>query len=69
MLVSSVQNDSIMYIMYMCVCVYIHFQILFYYRLLQDIEYSSLCYTVGPSLSVLYIGGVYMLIPNHPHIF
>ena len=24
------------------------FQILFHYRLLQDIEYSSLCYTVGP---------------------
>ena len=24
------------------------FQILFRYRLLQDIEYSSLCYTVGP---------------------
>ena len=21
---------------------------LFYYRLLQDIEYSSLCYTIGP---------------------
>ena len=25
------------------------FQIIFYYRLLQDFEYSSLCYTVGPS--------------------
>ena len=24
------------------------FQILFHYRLLQDSEYSSLCYTVGP---------------------
>ena len=24
------------------------FQILFPYRLLQNIEYSSLCYTVGP---------------------
>ena len=33
---------------YMCVCIYILFQILFYYRLLQDTEYSSLCYTVGP---------------------
>ena len=32
------------------------FQILFDYRLLQDTEYSSLCYTVGPcSLSILYI--------------
>ena len=31
-------------------------QSLYYYRLLQDIEYNSLCYTVGPCcLSVLYI--------------
>ena len=29
---------------------------IFHYRLLQDIEYSSLCYTVGPCyLSILYI--------------
>ena len=28
--------------------IYILFQILFPYRLLQNIEYSSLCYTVGP---------------------
>ena len=36
---------------------YIHFfQILFPYRLLQNVEYSSLFYTVGPCwLSVLYI--------------
>ena len=51
MLVSGVQqSDSV-------ICIYIHththththiyfFQILFHYRLLQDIEYSSLCYTV-----------------------
>ena len=32
------------------------FHILFHYVLLQDIEYSSLCYTVGPFyLSILYI--------------
>ena len=32
------------------------FHILFHYNLLQDIEYSSLCYTVGPRcLSILYI--------------
>ena len=30
-----------------CVYTYILFQILFTYRLLQNIEYSSLCYTVG----------------------
>ena len=41
---------------YMCVCIYIYiytlFQILFHYRLLQDTEYSSLCYTVSPCLSI-----------------
>ena len=39
--------------------IYIYFfQILFPYRLLQNIEYSSLCYTVGPCwLSILYIVG------------
>ena len=32
------------------------FQILFHYRLLQDIEYNFLRYTVGPCcLSILYI--------------
>ena len=32
-------------------------RVLFHYRLLQDIEYSSLCYTVGLNcLSVLYLG-------------
>ena len=39
------------------------FKILFPYRPLQSIEYSSLCYTVGPySLSILYIV-VYMSTP------
>ena len=49
MLVSGAQqSDSVIY---MCVCVYI----LFHYRLLKGIEYSSLCYTVGPCcLSVFY---------------
>ena len=41
---------------YVCMYIYILFQILFHYSLLQDIEYSSLCYTVGPyCLSILYI--------------
>ena len=39
--------------------IYILFQMIFYYRSLQDIEYHSLCYTVGPcclpSLNVLNI--------------
>ena len=52
-LVSGVQqSDSV-------ICIYIYqffFQILSHYRLLQDIEYSSLCYTVGSCwLSILYI--------------
>ena len=49
-LVSDIQqSDSVIHI-------YILFQILFDYGLLQDIEYSSLCCTVGPySLSILYI--------------
>ena len=38
---------------YICVCV--PFQILFHYRLLQDIECSSLCYTVGSCWSVLQV--------------
>ena len=43
---------------------YIHIRILlhtlFHYDLLQDIEYSSLCYTVGPCcLSILYIVVLY----------
>ena len=35
--------------------IYIVFHILFNYGLSQDIEYNSLCYTVGPCLSILYI--------------
>ena len=53
-LVSGVQqSDSYIY-----VCMYTHilFQVIFHYTLLQDIEYSSLCYTMGPYwLSSLYI--------------
>ena len=40
--------------LYIYICIL--FQVLFHYRLLQDIEYSSLCYMVGPCcLSILYI--------------
>ena len=48
----------------MCVYIYIYmnviyqvlYQILFLYRLLQNTDYSSLCYTLGPGwLSILYI--------------
>ena len=41
---------------YIYVYIYILFHILFHYGLSQDIEYSSLCYTIGPCcLSILYI--------------
>ena len=44
------------------------FQILFHYKLLQDTEYSFLCYTGGPcSLSIIYIyiySSLYLLISN-----
>ena len=47
-------NIYILYSLYSNI--YILFHILLHYRLLQDIEYSSLCYTVGPCcLPVLYI--------------
>ena len=52
MLVSGIQqSDSVIHIN-----VSIHFQILFPFRLLQNTEQSSLCYTVGPCwLSILNI--------------
>ena len=44
---------------------YILFQILLHYRLLQAIEYISLCYIVGPYylpyISLCYIVGPYYL--------
>ena len=45
------QSNSVLHIY-----TWILFQILLHYRLLQDTEYSSLCYTIGPfCLSILYI--------------
>ena len=51
-LVSGVQqSDSVLYM-----CIYILFDILFHYSLSQDIDYNSLCYTIGPCcLFILYI--------------
>ena len=48
---------SLWYIAYMYIThTYVHFFIFFHYDLLQDIEYSSLCYTIGSCyLSILYI--------------
>ena len=56
------------------ICIYIPFHILFHFGLSWDIEYSSLCYTVGPCcLSILYMYvcvcvyiyiNLYLLIPN-----
>ena len=48
------QSDSVLH-MYVCVYIYIFFSY-FHYDLLQDIEYSSLCFTVEPcGLFILYI--------------
>ena len=52
----------------MCVCVYIYIcslKILSHYRLSQDIEYSSLCYTADPCKTTYFIySSMYMLVPN-----
>ena len=59
------QSDSVLYILY---------QILSHYGLLQVIEYSSHCHTVVPCLSIMYIIVCICqpLIPNptlhHPHL-
>ena len=45
-------------------CIYTHsfLRILFHYGLSQDMEYSSLCYTVGPCcLSILYFKSLHLL--------
>ena len=49
-------TDSFMHLnVCVCMCIYILFQNLFY-KLLQNIECSSLCYTVGSCwLFILYI--------------
>ena len=55
--VLELQYQSFQWAFRVCVYVYIYmpFQIPFHYTLLQNIEWSSLCYTVRPCLSVLYI--------------
>ena len=40
------------------------FNILFPYRLLQNIEHSSLCYTAGPCWLCFIYNNIYLLIPN-----
>ena len=54
-LVFGIQHSDLVIYAYMYVCVCILSQILFHYSLLQDIEYSFLCYTVGPCLCILNI--------------
>ena len=51
----------------MCVrggCACLLFQSPFHYRLLQGIEYSSLCCIVGPYCLSILCGSMYLLIPN-----
>ena len=56
--------------MCVCVCVYIYMYVyilshFFHYGLLRDIEYSSLCYAVGPCCLIHSIyNSLHMLIPN-----
>ena len=58
MLISVVQqNDSVVYIYNIYIYMYILFCILFHYGLFQDIEYSSLCSTVGTLLPMGRGGG------------
>ena len=50
------ESDALIHIYILYIYVYIPFHIIFHYSLSQDIEYSSLCYTVGSfCLSILYI--------------
>ena len=49
---------------YLCMTIYIVFQILFRYRLLQDIDCSFLCYTVGPCY-LFYIQQCIYVNPKH----
>ena len=51
--VSSVQQSDSVILMCVCIYIYILFFRLFSLRLLLNIEYSSLCYTVGPSMVVI----------------
>ena len=58
----------------MCIYVYTHthivFQILFSYSLLQNIEYSSLCYTIGSCWLSLICRSVCKSIPSlNLHVF
>ena len=53
----------------MCIHIHILFNIPFHYGLLQDTEYSSLCYTVGPCcLPILYneFASANPKLPIHP---
>ena len=56
------QSNSITHIY---VYIYILFQILFPYRLLQNTECSSLCHTVGPCGFLLYVVVLFPK-PNYP---
>ena len=56
------QSDSVI-----CIYIYILFHFLFHCDLSLDIEYSSLCYTVGPCLPLFYTV-LYLLISNSQFI-
>ena len=58
--------------LFVCLCVYIYIIYIYnfsdyFLRLLLNIEYSSLCYTVDPSMLVIYFiySSVYIFITTH----
>ena len=54
--VSDIQKSDLDSCIYLSISIYTHilFQILFHHGLLQDIAYSSLCFTVEPCCSSVY---------------
>ena len=47
-----------------CVCVYKYLQIISHCSLLQDFEYSPLCYTVNPLLLIYFMySSLFLFIP------
>ena len=63
-LISAIQQSDYSYI-HVCIL----FNILFHYGLSQDVEYSSLCYTLGPCcLSILYKLVLHLLTPTSQYI-
>ena len=59
---SQVYSNVIQFYIYILNYIYIIFQILFHYRLLQDIEYNSLCYLLFIYFIFIFIIKKYLFI-------